>query len=131
LTLSGAGSRRLWGLMAYPRRQLQWHATETFSGSKASGLPEHHNYFYESEPVRPPPTDNTVRRYGNLVTAPGERYHYANLGYGILGHVIERVSGRTFVARHHPYSRGRRFLYPHRPRGRGSRCPGSKARELR
>jgi hypothetical protein len=30
------------------------------------------------------------------VTTPGERFAYSNLGYGILGYLIERVSGRSY-----------------------------------
>jgi len=40
--------------------------------------------------------DETIRRYGNLVTAPGERYQYSNLGYGILDYIISRISGRSY-----------------------------------
>jgi CubicO group peptidase (beta-lactamase class C family) len=40
--------------------------------------------------------DETIRRYANLVTVPGEKYEYSNLGYGILGHVISRVSGKSY-----------------------------------
>lgn len=65
--------------------------------SHTSGLPLHSQAFYIGEPFLPPPFDETIRRYGNLVTAPGERYQYSNLGYGILGHIIEQVSGRSFA----------------------------------
>jgi CubicO group peptidase (beta-lactamase class C family) len=41
--------------------------------------------------------DETIRRYGILVTAPGEIYQYSNLGYGILGYVISRVSGKSYA----------------------------------
>ena len=41
--------------------------------------------------------DETIRRYGNLVTVPGERYQYSNLGYGLLGYVISRVSGKSYA----------------------------------
>lgn len=30
------------------------------------------------------------------VGAPGERYHYSNLGYALLGHVLTQVTGRSF-----------------------------------
>ena len=65
--------------------------------SHTSGLPIHSQAFYIDEPFLPPPFEETIRRYGNLVTAPGERYQYSNLGYGILGHIIEQVSGRSFA----------------------------------
>jgi CubicO group peptidase (beta-lactamase class C family) len=61
-----------------------------------AGLPLHYQFFYEDEPYRAPSRDETILRYGNTVTAPGERYHYSNLGYGILDHVIARVSGKSY-----------------------------------
>lgn len=62
-----------------------------------AGLPLHYQFFYEDEPYQRPPMEETIRRYGNLVTAPGERWWYSNLGYGIIGHVISRVSGMTYA----------------------------------
>src|SRR5262245_46849617 len=62
-----------------------------------AGLPLHHQFFLEDEPYRAQSRDETIRRYGNCVTAPGERYQYSNLGYGILDHVITRVSGRSYA----------------------------------
>jgi CubicO group peptidase (beta-lactamase class C family) len=61
-----------------------------------AGLPLHYQFFYEDESFRAPSRDETIRRYGNCVTAPGERYQYSNLGYGILDYVIERVSDRSY-----------------------------------
>ena len=65
--------------------------------SHTAGLPLHSQHFYDGESHRPPPMDETIYRYGNLVTAPGERYQYSNLGYGILGDVISRVSGQSYT----------------------------------
>ncbi len=62
----------------------------------SSGLPLHYQFFYEDEPYRAPSRDETIRRYANTVTAPGEKYQYSNLGYGILDYVIERVSGKNY-----------------------------------
>lgn len=62
-----------------------------------SGLPLHYQFFHLDEPVRPPEMADTIRRYGILVTKPGERYEYSNIGYGILDHVIERVSGLPYA----------------------------------
>jgi CubicO group peptidase (beta-lactamase class C family) len=62
-----------------------------------AGLPLHSQHYYDDEPHRPPPLDETIRRYGNLVTAPGERYQYSNLGYGLLGYVISRVSREDYA----------------------------------
>ena len=62
----------------------------------SSGLPLHYQFFYEDEPYRVPSRDETILRYGNTVTAPGEKYQYSNLGYGILDYVITRVSGKDY-----------------------------------
>ncbi len=37
-----------------------------------------------------------IERYGVLVWPPGDVFDYSNLGYGILGDVIRRTSGRSF-----------------------------------
>lgn len=63
----------------------------------SSGLPVHWQFFYADEPYRQPSIDATILHYGNLVTAPGERFNYTNLGYGILDHVISRISARAFA----------------------------------
>jgi len=62
-----------------------------------SGLPLHWHYIYENGPYLPPSMDETIRRYGILVTVPGEIYQYSNLGYGIIGHVISRVSRKSYA----------------------------------
>ena len=63
-----------------------------------SGLPEHVNIYYANEKWRRPPMEQSIRRYGFLVTAPGEVYTYSNFGYGVLEHIIERVSGQEYAA---------------------------------
>lgn len=65
--------------------------------SHTAGLPLHSQHFYDDESYHPPSMAETIRRYGNLVTAPGERYQYSNLGYGLLGYVISRVSGKSYA----------------------------------
>jgi CubicO group peptidase (beta-lactamase class C family) len=72
-------------------------ATVRRVANHTAGLPLHYQFFYEDESYRAPSRDETIRRYGNSVTAPGERYQYSNLGYGILDHVITRVSGRGYA----------------------------------
>ena len=62
-----------------------------------SGLPLHYHFFYADEPYTRPPMDETIHRYANLVRAPGERYCYSNLGYGILDYVISRVSAKSYA----------------------------------
>lgn len=61
-----------------------------------AGLPLHSNSYADLNSR--PPMDQTIRRYGNIVTPPGERYCYSNIGYGILDYVIERVSGKSYGA---------------------------------
>jgi CubicO group peptidase (beta-lactamase class C family) len=61
-----------------------------------AGLPLHYQFFYEDERYRAPSRDETILRYANTITAPGERYYYSNLGYGILDHVIARLSQQGY-----------------------------------
>ncbi len=71
-------------------------ATVRRVANHTAGLPVHDNFFYSDEPYRPPARDETIRRYANLVTPPGERWQYSNLGYGLIDYVIERVSKKSF-----------------------------------
>ena len=73
-------------------------ATVRTVADHSSGLPLHYQFFYDDDPWRRPPMDETIRRYGNLVTPPGERFAYSNLGYGVLDHVMSRQSGEDFAA---------------------------------
>ncbi|NLD71089.1 MAG: beta-lactamase family protein [Chloroflexi bacterium] len=61
--------------------------------SHSAGLPTHCQFFYADEPRQRPPMGETILRYAHLVYPPGDEYVYSNLGYGLLEHVIERVSG--------------------------------------
>lgn len=72
-------------------------ATVRRIANHTSGLPVHYQFFYQDEPYLPPPMGETIRRYGNLVTAPGERFQYSNLGYGLLSEVIARLSGKSYA----------------------------------
>lgn len=71
-----------------------------------AGLPLHYQFFYEAGGYGPPSMDETIARYGILVNPPGELYEYSNIGYGILDHVIARVSGMSYA----DYMRTRVFL---------------------
>jgi CubicO group peptidase (beta-lactamase class C family) len=62
-----------------------------------AGLPMHAHWFYEDESVPHPPMDETIRRYGILVTPPGESFNYSNLNYGLIEYAIERVSGKSYA----------------------------------
>lgn len=72
-------------------------ATVRRVANHTSGLPLHYHFFCKDESYPRPPMEETIRRYGNLVTAPGERYQYSNLGYGILDYVISRISGKSYA----------------------------------
>jgi CubicO group peptidase (beta-lactamase class C family) len=61
-----------------------------------SGLPRHWRNFYSDEGETPPKLEETISRYGILVNAPGTQHLYTNLGYGLLAHIIEQVSGSPF-----------------------------------
>ncbi len=61
-----------------------------------SGLPFMWTHLYAQELDRRPSWDEVIRRFGKTVSPPGDRFIYSNLGFGILGHIIERVSGRPY-----------------------------------
>lgn len=65
--------------------------------SHTAGLPLHYQFFYTSAGYDRPSMDTTISRYGIVVNPPGDVYQYSNLGYGILDHIISRVSGRSYA----------------------------------
>ncbi|MBL8267969.1 serine hydrolase domain-containing protein [Steroidobacter sp.] len=71
-------------------------ATVRRVANHTAGLPTYYQFFYADEPYSRPSMDETILRYGNLVTAPGETYEYSNLGFGVLDYVISRVSGMSY-----------------------------------
>ena len=62
-----------------------------------AGLPRHENFYRSEEAYPRPPMEESIRRHGNVATPPGERYRYSNFGYGILDHLLERLSGLAFA----------------------------------
>jgi len=62
-----------------------------------AGLPMYWNFFDMEGPNQRPSMEQSIRRYGILVTPPGETYTYSNFGYGILDHIISRVSGKDYA----------------------------------
>lgn len=64
--------------------------------SHTAGLPLHYQFFYANEPYARTPNDVAISRYGILVSPPGERWEYSNLGYGIIDEIISRASGATY-----------------------------------
>jgi CubicO group peptidase (beta-lactamase class C family) len=41
--------------------------------------------------------DETISRYGILVSPPGEVFRYSNLGFGIIDYLITRTSGTPYA----------------------------------
>jgi CubicO group peptidase (beta-lactamase class C family) len=74
--------------------------------SHTAGLPLHYRFYYAGDGYREPPMDLTIARYAILVYPPGQAYQYSNLGFGIVDHIIERVSGVPYP----DYMRTRVFL---------------------
>lgn len=62
-----------------------------------AGLPLHYHFFPADEAHPKPPMEESIRRYGNVVSPPGDRYRYSNIGYGLLDHLIERLSGMSYA----------------------------------
>lgn len=87
LVVPGSGRRESEAAGATVRRLL----------SHTAGLPLHYQFFYDGSGYEPPGMDETITRYGILVHPPGEVYQYSNLGYGVLDHIITRVTGRDWA----------------------------------
>jgi CubicO group peptidase (beta-lactamase class C family) len=85
-----------------PNRQLQFITLEMLS-NHTSGLPDSPNNFadYMSDPLNPYKDYNKQALYSylkncRLNSKPGEKFAYSNLGFGLLGTILERVSGKTY-----------------------------------
>src|SRR5262245_42493122 len=61
-----------------------------------AGLPGYYETFYPDEAGTPPAPEVMVLRYGLVISPPGERFCYSNLGYALLGDAVARKSGRDF-----------------------------------
>jgi len=71
-------------------------ATVRRLASHTLGLPIHSHSFKGEEVAQMPSMEESIRRYGNIITPPGDRYRYANFGYGLVGYLVGRVSGMGF-----------------------------------
>jgi CubicO group peptidase (beta-lactamase class C family) len=66
------------------------------AASHSSGLPGTFQLFPIDGPRKQPSMDEVIRAYGVLVTTPNERYHYSNVGMGIVAHIVSRKSELDF-----------------------------------
>lgn len=71
-------------------------ATVQRIANHTAGLGTHFWNQFSDEPHNEYLLDDTINKYGVLIWQPGERFDYSNLGYGILGEVIARVSGKSY-----------------------------------
>ncbi len=63
--------------------------------SHSAGLPLHYQFFYDGGPPQLS-DDDAITHYGFSAYAPGSAYFYSNLGFGIIGHIDELVSGKNY-----------------------------------
>src|SRR5437667_10804834 len=64
--------------------------------SHSSGLPGTFQLFPVGGPRNQPSMDDVIREYGVVVSPSNERYHYSNVGMGIVAHIVSRKSGLDF-----------------------------------
>lgn len=62
----------------------------------SAGLGTYAQIHYGDAAAAPPPFARSVARFGVLVQPPGRVAEYSNLGYGLLGAIVERRSGRSY-----------------------------------
>lgn len=71
-------------------------ATVRRVANHTAGLPLHYMFYYDGAIDRVPTMDEAIARYANTVYPPGSSYQYSNLGFGILDHIISRISGQSY-----------------------------------
>lgn len=62
-----------------------------------AGLPLHYQFYFQDQAYPVLSNDETIARYAIVTNPPGEMWEYSNLGYGILDHIIARVSGMDYA----------------------------------
>lgn len=72
-------------------------ATVRRVANHTAGLPLHYMFYYDGAMDRVPTMDEAIARYANTVYPPGSSYQYSNLGFGILDHIIERISRQSYT----------------------------------
>ena len=85
------GVAKIWGDAGDPAK-----VTLRALASHSAGLPGTFVLYPEGGVEKQPSMDEVIRDYAFLVTPPGERFHYSNVGMGIVAHIVARASGRDF-----------------------------------
>lgn len=63
-----------------------------------AGLPTHYLFCFTGTPNCEVSVRRAIARYAIAIRLPGERFDYSNLGYGVLGEIIGRVTGAGYAA---------------------------------
>ncbi len=71
-------------------------ATVRRVANHTAGLPLHYVFYYDGAIDRVPSMDEAIARYAITVYPPGTSWQYSNLGFGILDHIVERISGMSY-----------------------------------
>jgi CubicO group peptidase (beta-lactamase class C family) len=69
-------------------------ATVRRVANHTAGILPHYKTFDADRGEQVPPFRQTIQNYGIIVIPPGERFVYSNVGFGLLGRVVETVSGK-------------------------------------
>jgi CubicO group peptidase (beta-lactamase class C family) len=62
-----------------------------------AGFGMHHRFFYDDEPPHAPGPRATAETYARPVLPAGERFCYSNIGYGLVGILLEHVTRRPLA----------------------------------
>jgi len=61
-----------------------------------SGLGTYFDLYYADEPIKPTSFETAWAQYGMQFHEPGKVCEYSNLGYGLLDHIISKVTSQSF-----------------------------------
>ena len=62
-----------------------------------SGLGIYARIYWDDQDLPVQKLHTVMRRYGHLTQLPGTVFEYSNLGYGLIGHIIEEQSGTSLA----------------------------------
>jgi CubicO group peptidase (beta-lactamase class C family) len=73
-------------------------ATVRRVANHTAGILPHYKTFDADRGEQVPPFRQTIQNFGIIVIPPGERFVYSNVGFGLLGRVVETASGKELGA---------------------------------